>query len=98
MFFRPLLVFYTRTLLNACRVDTLFEHGSYTGTSLMRNRHSIGPYRRTMLRLLWRSFGGGGFLMSEVPLYRKRVYFVRVRSVWLRVRLRLSLSIKGGTA
>ena len=38
------------------------------GTSLIRNRHPIGPYRRTMPRLVWRSLGGGRFLMSEVPL------------------------------
>ena len=27
----------------------------YRGTSLIRNRHAVGPYRRTMSRLLWRS-------------------------------------------
>ena len=40
----------------------------YRGTSLIRNRHPVGPYRRTMPRLLWRSLEGGGGLMSEVPL------------------------------
>ena len=43
----------------------------YGGTSLIRNRHPVGPFRRTMPWLLWRSYGGasgGGVLMSEVPL------------------------------
>jgi len=54
----------------------------YRGTSLIRNRHSVGPYSRTMLRLLWRSWGGGQFLMSEVPLYRVRGYpDIRARDV-----------------
>ena len=35
----------------------------------MRNRHPIGPYSRTMPRLLRRSWGGGGSLLSEVTLY-----------------------------
>ena len=39
------------------------------GTSLMRNRHPVGPCSRTMPGLLWRSYGRGRFLMSEVPLY-----------------------------
>jgi len=41
----------------------------YRGASLIRNRHLVGPYSRTMPRLLWWSYGGGRFLMSEVPLY-----------------------------
>ena len=34
----------------------------YRGTSLKRSRHPVGPYSRTVPRLLWRSWGGGGFL------------------------------------
>ena len=30
---------------------------------------SLGPYGRTLSRALWWSWGGGLFLMSEVPLY-----------------------------
>ena len=30
----------------------------------------LGPYRMTLPRVLWWSWGGGRFLMSEVPLYR----------------------------
>ena len=41
----------------------------YSGTSLIRNRHPVGPYNRTMPRLLWRSWRRRRFLMSEVPLY-----------------------------
>jgi len=33
--------------------------GAYRGTSLIRKRHPVGPYSRTMPRLLWRSWGGG---------------------------------------
>ena len=43
--------------------------GEYMGTSLIRNRHPLGPYGRIMPRALRGSWGGGHFLMSEVPLY-----------------------------
>ena len=42
---------------------------AYRGTSLIRNRHPVGPYSMTMPRGLGWSYGGGRFLMSEVPLY-----------------------------
>jgi len=35
----------------------------------MRNNPTLGPYSRTMPRILGSSSGGGRFLMSEVPLY-----------------------------
>ena len=41
----------------------------YRGTSLIRNRASLAPYSRIMPRALWWPYGGGLFLMSEVPLY-----------------------------
>ena len=41
----------------------------YRGTSLARKRTPLGPYSRTMPRLLWWCCGGGRFLMSEVPLF-----------------------------
>jgi len=41
----------------------------YRGTFLIRKRHPIGPYSRPVPRALWWSWGGGPFLMSEVPLY-----------------------------
>jgi len=44
----------------------------YRGTSLIRNRTPLGSYSRTMPRVLWWSYGGGHFLMSEVPLYGTR--------------------------
>jgi len=40
------------------------------GSSVIRNRAPLGPYSREMPRALWRPYGGGLFLMSEVPLYR----------------------------
>ena len=41
----------------------------YRGTSPIRKRTPLGPYRRTIPRALWGSWGGGRFLMGEVPLY-----------------------------
>ena len=41
----------------------------YRGTSLIRKRLPLGPYRRPTPRVLWGSQGGGRFLMGEVPLY-----------------------------
>ena len=39
----------------------------YTATSLIRNRHPVGPYSRAMPRVLGGSYGGAHFLMDEVP-------------------------------
>ena len=41
---------------------------AYRGTSLISNQPPIGPYGRSMPRALWRPWGGGLFVMSEVPL------------------------------
>ena len=41
----------------------------YRGTSLIRDRRPRGPSSRLMPRALWRSDGGGLFVMSEAPLY-----------------------------
>ena len=41
----------------------------YRGTSLTRNRFPLGPYGSPMPIAIWWSYGGGGgVLMSEVPL------------------------------
>ena len=40
----------------------------YRGTSPIRNSAPLGPYSRTIPRTLWKPWGGGLFLMSEVPL------------------------------
>ena len=42
----------------------------YRGTSLTRNRTTLGPYSRPMPRALWWSYGGWRCLMREVPLYK----------------------------
>ena len=47
---------------------TLSRSGTYRGTSLIRNSAPPGPYSGNMSRALWWSWGGGRFLMSEVPL------------------------------
>ena len=39
----------------------------YTATSLIRNRHPVGPYSRAIPRVLGGSYGGAHFLMDEVP-------------------------------
>jgi len=41
----------------------------YRGTSRIRKRTPLGPYRRPMPRVVGGSLGGGRFLMGEVPLY-----------------------------
>jgi len=40
----------------------------YRGTSLTRTCTPLGPYRGPMPRVLRGSWGGGRFLMGEVPL------------------------------
>ena len=45
---------------------------SYRGTSLMRKRTPLGPYRRPMPRVVGASQGNGCFPMVEVPLYAAR--------------------------
>ena len=42
----------------------------YRGTSLIRNHPPLGPYSRPVPRVLRWFWGGGGGLMSEVPLYQ----------------------------
>ena len=50
----------------------VFPNAAYRGTSLIRKRTPLGPYRRPVPRVLGWSLGGGGcFLVSEVPLYTK---------------------------
>ena len=41
----------------------------YRGTSLIRPPPPAGPCRSPMIRVLWWSWGGWRFLMSNVPLY-----------------------------
>ena len=38
----------------------------YRGTSLMKKRHTIGPYNRPLPRVLWWSWGVGRFLMRDM--------------------------------
>ena len=41
----------------------------YRAASLIRNTPLLGSYSRTSPRAIWWSWGGGLFLLSEVPLY-----------------------------
>ena len=42
--------------------------GGYRGTSLIRNTLLLGPFSRTLPRVLWWSLGGGGcFLLARYP-------------------------------
>ena len=45
----------------------------YIGKSLIRNRPLVGPYSRTMSRVLRWPHGEGVFRMREVPLYSSRI-------------------------
>ena len=64
-----------------------FSFTAYRGTSLIRKRTPLGPYRRPTPRVLGGSQGGGRFLMGEVPLYavqgsdRKRSWAEQTRLV-----------------
>ena len=42
--------------------------GTYRETSLIRNTPFVGPYIKTMTRVLWGHQVGGLFPLSEVPL------------------------------
>ena len=48
------------------------ELRGYRGTSLIRSNPPVGPSSSPMPRDLRGSYGGGHFLMGEVPLYRFR--------------------------
>ena len=61
---------HTGTITNRCSLMPVIDSGlvgstvlyrddHYRGSSLIRNRHPVGPYSRTMPRLLWRSWGWG---------------------------------------
>ena len=56
-------------VLNHC--DGREVSSPYTGISLVRNCNPLGPYSRTIPRVLRGSQGGMRFLMSEVPLWRQ---------------------------
>ena len=58
------------TMFARQRCADLTASAAYRGTSLIRNGPLLGPYSRTIPRVLKWSQGGGLFLMSEVPLYR----------------------------
>ena len=49
-----------------------------TGIPTLRN--PLGTYRRPMPRVLGGSWGGGRFLMGEVPLYLSFSFLLSVRS------------------
>ena len=42
----------------------------YRGTSLVRNRNPLGPHTSSRPGALRKFWGGGRFLVSEVPLYK----------------------------
>ena len=42
--------------------DGAGEYYAGTGTSPIRKHHPLGPYSRPLPRVLWWSWGGGGFL------------------------------------
>ena len=58
-----------RTQPRALGGQVVFDK-SYRDASLIRKHSPLGPYCRPMPRVLGESYGGGCFLMGEVPLYR----------------------------
>ena len=69
------------------------EVSGYRGTSLIRKRKLLGPYRRPMARVVEGSQGVGLFLMSEVPLY-----FGRIKSCFKVLKVRpLEKKVQGPT-
>ena len=62
-----------RKIATGSNIDYQIVHVVYRSTSLIRRRIPLGPYRRPMPRVLGRSWGGGHFLMGEVPLYTSKV-------------------------
>ena len=58
------------TILNTDRERAAVNQNidRYRGTSLTRKRNPLGPYRRPVPRVLGGSYGGGRFLLGEVPL------------------------------
>ena len=54
--------------IHICAAFTASRGDPYRGTSLIRKRNPLGPYRRPMPRVLGGSSGGGHFLMGKIPL------------------------------
>ena len=52
----------------SCSSPFVSEFLLYRGTSLIRQRNPLGPYRTPVPRDLGGSYEGGRFLMGEVPL------------------------------
>jgi len=50
------------------RLSICFLLARYWGTSLIKKRLALSPYRRPVPRSLWCYYEGMCFLMSEVPL------------------------------
>ena len=47
------------------RADMFTLLSQHRGTSLIRNCHPVGPYSRTLPRLLWPFYRGGSFLYER---------------------------------
>jgi len=56
------------TLSGGCAVQRNVVFGMYRGTSPIRTRTTLRPYRRPMPRVLGGAKGGGRCLVGEVPL------------------------------
>jgi len=62
-------VFPSRSTANMPDATNPALKSGYRGTSLIRNNPLPGSYSRIMSRAISWPWGGGVFLMSEVPLY-----------------------------
>ena len=54
--------------LGRCLWSHAHRCNNYKGYLAHKKEPALGPYGRAMPRALWQSYGGGRFLMSEVPL------------------------------
>ena len=61
---------FHRSHARCFRVSLIAVQSTYRVTFLITKCTPLGPYRRSMHRVLGGSQGGGRFLMSEAPLYR----------------------------
>ena len=59
---------YTALSLSTSHARIITGTDAYRGTSPIKNAPPLGPYSRPIPRVLGGSWGGGRFLMSEVPL------------------------------
>ena len=77
-------LYRVRTKSGPARTFYVRRNFYHRSTSLIRNSAPVGYYSRNMPGALWKPWGGGLFLMSEVPLYRLRAKSGPARAFYVR--------------